>query len=218
MRLAIAVALAALLLAAPAGASERIGRCKVADSARVEARNAQLLVWSVRHRDRDDDFFTNYFACRRSSGARVPLTTTLQLLDYDEELSRVSVAGVHVAYARFSSGRGSAARVVVHDATRGTERSARVGFDPSSGAYGHAEIVPALVVARTGGVAYVVHHPFDRDRSGAPREPVGLRAFDTDGGRRLLDKGGGIDPASLRLDGGTVHWTNAGEPRSAPLR
>ena len=27
-----------------------------------------------------------------------------------------------------------------------------------------------------------------------------------------------IDPASLRLDGSTVHWTNAGEARSAPLR
>jgi hypothetical protein len=218
MRLALAMALGVLLSAAPAEASQRIGRCKLADSATVEAKGGRLLAWSVRHRDRDDDFFRNHFVCRRGSGTRIPLTTTLELLDYVEHARHVTVAGDFVAYVRSSPAwsEGSGAELVVFDAYRRSERRRVIGFDVSSGAYTLPEVVPALVLARTGSAALVVHHPSDRDRSGRPREPVGLRVFDPRG-TRLLDRGGGIDPASLRLDGYTVHWTSAGVPRSASL-
>ena len=44
---------------------------------------------------------------------------------------------------------------------------------------------------------------------------VAVRAFDASGARTLDD--GAIAPGSLRLQGSTVSWTNAGEQRSATL-
>jgi hypothetical protein len=219
LALATAAALLALVLPAPADAARRIDRCKMPDRATVEAVGGRLVVWSLRHRDRDDDFFTHYHVCRRSTGKRFLLKETLEYLDYHTYARHVSVAGDYVGYvyADEVGNHGSYVEVIVYDTVRRRESEADIGGDFSSGAYMLPDVVPAFVLARTGVAAYVVRHPSDQDPYRRPREPVGVRVVE-DGDSRLLDKGAGIDPASLRIDGAAVHWTNAGEARSAGLR
>lgn len=220
MRLALAAALVALLLAAaPTHAAERFGRCAVPERATVGAVGGRLVVWSVEFADRWGDVIRRVTACRRTSGARVRVIEGFQDEQYSDEFTGFAVAGRYVALVDFSHGRNAAhaTAVVVFDAYRArTVRREVAGFNPPFGDSGFTT-VPALALARSGAVAYVVRHAEDRDHGGHPRERVGLRALDA-AGRRLLDKGDGIDPASLRLDGAVVSWTNAGEPRSATLR
>ena len=218
----ITLALAAVLVlavAAPAEAARYAGRCKMPDRATVEAVGGRLLVFSLVHRDSDDDHFTRYHVCRRASGRRTLLVETLQLLGYTVQARHVSVAGGHVGYVRTEAGdRGSNASAVVYDAIRGRVREVRIGVEFVSGSYHRPEAVPAFVLNRRGVAAYVVRHHDDRDpQTLRPRERVGVRVFEA-GGSRLLDKGDGIDPASLHIDATRVHWTNAGEARSAALR
>lgn len=81
-------------------------------------------------------------------------------------------------------------------------------------------IVPGLVTSPSGGAAWIELRYFgDRretsvHRSDSPAPP----GADYASGDELLDSGQGIDPASLRLDGGTVRWTDGGTERAAPLR
>lgn len=59
-----------------------------------------------------------------------------------------------------------------------------------------------------------VHHGV----GSTPEQPLGIEVWALDGlGRRMLDTGSGISPASLRLDDSTVKWDNAGVERSATL-
>ena len=213
------IALALLLLAAPARAAEPIDGCRIPDAATVEAVGGRLVVWSTAFRDRYGDVTTRHVACRRSSGARVTVIET-----YDDGIdrfaaTRFAVAGDRVAYAselldhygtQFLS-------VEVFDARR--RRLARrvyAGVDLPFGDALRASI-DALVVTRSGSVAYVKRRSSDRDYNGRVVSRVALRATDATGGR-LLDKGEGIDPASVRLRGATLSWTNDGERRSSALR
>ena len=219
MRLALVAVVALLVLAAPAAAARRIDRCKMPDRATVEAVGGRLVVFSLRHRDRDDDFFTHYHVCRRTSGKRSLLKETLEALDYNTYARHVSVAGNYVGYvyAAELGQHGSYVETVVYDSVRRRERDAAIAGDFGSGAYLLPQVVPAFVLSRTGVAAYVVRHPSDVDPSGRPREPVGVRLVEA-GDSRLLDKGAAIDPASLRIDRAGVHWTKAGQPHSAALR
>jgi hypothetical protein len=219
MRLALAAAaLTALVLAGPAEAGT-IERCRVPGHAKTEAVGGRLVAWSVAKRDQDDDLTTSYYVCRRGSGRVTFLAKGHEWLGWADYVTRVTVAGRFVAFVRTETAgkSGSIASVTVHDAASGRTVRTVIGVDWSSQAYWQPSVVQALVLTRTGALAYVIRHPHERDGRGREREQVGLRALDA-GGRRLLDKGPGIDPASLRHESSTVHWTNAGEPRSAPLR
>ena len=188
------------------------------ESATVEAVGGRLVVWSVEKVNEFDEPYSRFIACRRSSGARVRVITTLDDCCVVDELPHVRVAGRFVAYVRDQRYRGEQRlNVFVFDAF--ARRDTGFTYAAYDSPYGPPtpSSVEALVLSRTGAFAFVVRHPDEQSDEGYLRVPVGLRAFDS-GGRRLLDKGEGIDPASLRLEGGLVHWMNAGEPRSAPLR
>ena len=217
MRLAL-LALVALALALPASAAAReVAGCRVPESATVHAVGGRLVVWSTDRLDEYDDTITRVVACRRSSGARVLVTQAVEELGHAEWPYRFTVAGDHVAYAQAEVGRRFGLLVKVFDARRRRfEREVVTTWHPTVG--GELSRIESLVVTRSGSVAYVIRHLYETHvQPGGPRVPVGVRALDAHG-RRLLDKGEGIEPASLRLAGGLVHWTHAGEPRSAPLR
>jgi hypothetical protein len=216
-RLAVTV-LALLLPAAPARAAEPIGECRIPDSATVEAVGGRLVVWSTSFADRYGDVTTRHVACRRSTGSRVRVIET-----YDDGIdrftaTRFAVAGDRVAYAdEFLDHYGTQfLSIAVFDARRRrVVRRVEVGVDRPFAEPLRASI-DVLVVTRAGGIAYVKRRSSDRDENGRVVERVALRATDT-AGSRLLDKGEGIDPASVRLSGSTLTWTNAGDSRSATL-
>jgi hypothetical protein len=59
-----------------------------------------------------------------------------------------------------------------------------------------------------------VHHGMN----GAPEQPLGIEVWALDGlGRRMLDTGTDIGPASLRLEDSTVKWEKGGVEHSATL-
>lgn len=193
------------------------------ESAKVEAVGGQLVVWSEEGTDRElDEPMHRLMACRRSTGTRVQV-----FRDYHYSCSvrttRVAAAGRFVAYAQDVCRSNQVHReqtlyVGVLDAVRRrkvTRRRVAFNLPPERPPF-LSSTIDALLVTRGGSAAFVVRHPTGRPYR-SKEIPVGVRALDA-GGRRLLDKGEGIDPASLRLDGSTVHWTNAGEARSAPLR
>lgn len=216
---ALGAALLALLAAAPAAGAREVGGCRVPDSATVQAMGGRLVVWSATHVDPVwEDEITRIVACRRASGARVLVTETLVELQWAQEPYAFTVAGDHVAYAQAEMGRSFGLLVKVFDARRRKlEREAVASWHPTVG--GELSRIESLVVTRSGAVAWGIRHRYGdlQGQPGSPREPIGVRALDS-GGSRLLDKGGGVDPASLRLDGRIVRWTNADEARSAPLR
>ncbi len=214
----LALALPLLVLAAPAEA-RRIDRCELPRAAKVEGRSDRVVVWSFERLDSDGDPWGKVVACRRSTGASMRLAETWDWIGEHNAVPEVRVAGGYAAI--YQEGHD-------HYSTRfrtlwvfDVERRRRVHFDwiVFDPPFGEAIQggMPALVLAPTGAVAYVVRRESDRDHNGRVVARVAVRAMDA-GGRRLLDKGEGIDPASLRLDGATVSWTNGGEPRSATLR
>lgn len=211
-----ALALALVSLGTAPAQAREVGGCRVPGSATVHAVGGRLVVWSVRRLDRWDDYETRVVACRRSSGTRVVVSETLESYDFAEVPYAVTVAGDYVAYAESHSGRSFGLNVNVFDARRREYvREEVVAWHPTLG--GELARIESLVASRSGAVAFAIRHRLDRDHADRPRERLGIRALDRDG-RRLLDKGEGIDPASLRIAAGEVRWTNAGEPRSAPLR
>jgi hypothetical protein len=217
VRLAL-LALIVLALALPASAAAReVGGCRVPESATVQAVGGRLVVWSTERLDAYDDTNTRVVACLRSSGARVLVTETIEEPVYADWPYLFTVAGDHVAYAQAEVGRRFGLLVKVFDVRRKRlERDHVAAWHPTAG--GELSKIESLVLTRSGSVAWVIRHLHEvRFQPGSPRVPVGVRALDDDGSR-LLDKGEGIDPSSLRLAAGLVHWTHAGEPRSAPLR
>lgn len=207
---ALGAALLALLAAAPAAGAREVGGCRVPDAATVHAVGGRLVVWSTMRVDPVwEDEITRVVACRRSSGTRVLVTETLVELQWSQEPYAFTVAGDHVAYAQAETGRTFGLLVKVFDARRRREERSHVAtWHPTVG--GELSRIESLVLTRSGSVAWVIRHVHQPGG-------VGLRALDSDRSR-LMDKGERIDPASLRLEGGLVHWTHAGEPRSAPLR
>jgi hypothetical protein len=214
----LGAALLALLAAAPAAGAREVGGCRVPDSATVQAVGGRLVVWTTTRVDPVwEDEFTRVVACRRASGARVLVTETLVELQWSERPYAFRVAGDHVAWAQAETGRRFGLLVNVFDARRRRKEHSYVAtWHPTAG--GELSRIESLVLTRSGAVAWVIRHVHEfQYQPGTPRVPVGVRALDGDGSR-LLDKGEGIDPSSLHLEGGLVRWTNAGEARSAPLR
>jgi hypothetical protein len=68
-----------------------------------------------------------------------------------------------------------------------------------------------VALKENGAVAWIVAKGPYGDRSSE------VRKTDATGEYVLLDSGAGIDRASLTLDGSTLRWLNAGEPRAASL-
>lgn len=121
-------------------------------------------------------------------------------------------AGTVVAYAKAASYSNNEARyvMVVHNLSTG-----RVLHKVTTVTLVKPEATPisegpatALVVKSDGAVAWIVETGF----------PATYQVYAIDKtGRRMLASSPDIVPHSLALAGNTVHWTQGGEPASAPL-
>jgi hypothetical protein len=151
------------------------------------------------------------YGCERPAARPWLLASELDGVEVDR-VEHVRIAGDVVAYAEYGGFKCSGGSVNVFDLRAGRllrSRPTTNAIGPlASGCTSTARAL-RLVVRPSGAVAWT-EAPGDAGN-------VTVRALDH-AGDRLLDSGPAIDPQSLRLGAGTVTWTDAGQPRSAPLR
>jgi hypothetical protein len=202
MRTAIAIAIAALAVAAPAADAKQAKPCSRKGSATVKATKL-VRVYQVKNNDGGH----NLIGCLRSDNKR-------QLLahGYDDGLvtsgdfGHVTVAGHFVAW-----------EFTAYDIS--CKADCPPGYDPTSvhlsirdlrkrkTAHANGDVASKgkLVLTTGGSIAWTQQAASD----------VEVDAFDA-AGRRQLDHGQ-IPPGSLTLKGKIASWTNAGVPKSATL-
>jgi hypothetical protein len=211
-RVALVTAVAALLaLPARAAAADR---SHLPRGAHVLARSRIAVVYRLDIPLHGGGKSLKYLACVRSTGKKVVLDTVNEVGGYtglDFDYSRLfTLNGCLVAFASESQDHygGSGATVIVFDLRRRMQRySVYAGGQTPGGQTSRPSFTTlSLALARTGMTAWVVR------RVGIPE--VGA-ASAQGAGPVLLDRGGGIDPASLKLLGGTVSWKKDGVPQYA---
>ena len=202
MRTAVAIALAALFVAAPAADAKHAKPCSRKGSTTVRATKS-VRVYQVKNTDGGH----NLIGCLRSNNKR-------QLLahGYDDGYvtsggyDRVKVAGHFVAF-----------EFTAYDIS--CKADCPPGYDPTTvnlyirdlrkrkTTRVDGEVAPKgrLVLTTGGAIAWSQNTQTD----------VEIDAFDA-AGRRQLDHGA-IPPGSLSLSGNTASWTNAGQQKSATL-
>jgi hypothetical protein len=124
----------------------------------------------------------------------------------------VAVAGEVAAYGleRCGVDTGSSA-VVVRRLTNGRRLKSAPATTKPVGPESYVT-VRSLVVKADGAAAWIAL----ASSLLAHRQEIEVHTSDKHG-QRLLDSGGGIDPASLRLRGSKLTWTHGGARRSATL-
>jgi hypothetical protein len=189
-----AMAVAALVLCLPASADAAY--CQGANRDTM-AETSGVRVYRIARGELEG----RVIACHRRSGRKT------WLWFHGESLERYFVAPIRIKGPLVGFGAGTIGRshnqgtwVEVID-TR-TRRSL----------FSHAELdgttVRDLELTRAGSLAWIAEDDEER-------YPVRKRDA---GGRRTLDDGAGVDPASLTRTDAELHWTKDGEPRSAAFR
>jgi hypothetical protein len=200
---------------------ERHEHCRLADSETI-ARNDVVRIFShpVPAEEGPDPSYPGhaFVACRFGSGDALFIGRNQCLDAYYgcDFLEHVALAEEKVAYVtgrysgRYGPDRYSALRVL-DTATWQVEREITMqeGLDGAA-----KREFTAVALKANGSVAWIL----DRvDYTGAGNSQT-YEVWKSDGaGMVLLDSDPEIDPASLLLDGSTLTWTRAGEPRSATL-
>lgn len=127
-------------------------------------------------------------------------------------VGRVRLAGRFVAFSDHITGRwGQGFTIEVVDLRSGKRRTAW-GIPPRRDS-GQSADVESIVLRKNGSAAWM--YVF-RASPEATLERF-VAKLDGDGQARLAE-GADIEPGSLALANATVYWTQAGQPRSAPLR
>lgn len=199
-----------LFAAAPAdGAITKRPTCKQAGS-RTLAQNNVARVYEVRPSRTARD--SQLYGCRRSTGKRVLLDraaddyTTYALTYY----GNVRLAGYHVAWA--SSSIDISCKAACPPGYDGRSSSVRV-FNlrrrKGRSIPGALPLGPALVVSRSGGVAWASQNGGDN--------AVEIHASLRRGDDRVLDSGN-IEPKSLAIEITIISWIRDGAERFARLR
>jgi len=128
-------------------------------------------------------------------------------------VQRETLAGPIVAYAQSALQEASAEWwIVVRDLRNGRVlRRLPTGTinPPKPSVVGIGRAV-AIVVKSDGSVAWIVESDYETAE-------YQVHAVDKTGSR-LLATGTNIAPSSLKLTGSTLHWTQGGQPSSAPLQ
>jgi hypothetical protein len=100
--------------------------------------------------------------------------------------------------------------VVVNVARRAVLREAPAGRAVDAG-FVFSEAVSDLAVTAQGAVAWIVSH------SGFAGSGAVVMAAPPTGPAVVLDHGAGVEPQSMYIGGGEVHWVDGGANRAAPL-
>jgi hypothetical protein len=191
------------LAAAPASAARR---CSVPPGARVLDRTSEAVVWTR------GTFAT--FGCHRSAGRNRRLPNEGGGIRGEQRGSPSrpglpTLSGRYVGYVTFGSAIGDEFdRMYVYDLIRGRVKS-----------IGSSNFVRTFVLKRNGSVAWVqssIVQPADPNQDVYEVRKI---AHDERQGNVLVDRGAGIDPASLALssDRRSITWTNGGAQRTASL-
>ena len=206
MRVGVLGVVALLLVAPAAGQASRKRTACARKHSKTILDDGRGRVFSV---DRRGDA-PAYFGCIRKTGRT-------QMLDRDEDnqfgLGRFQLRSPFVAYVTSDGGSGGTFQnleVVDLEARREREVAHFVQF---SGARNLRD----YVLSRSGAIAWI-RQDYSANGSNVSDERS-LHKLDADG-RATLDPGPGVEIGSLALSakGRRVYCTNAGEPRSAPLR
>jgi hypothetical protein len=205
------LAATAVALSTLPGSAAAADHCHLPRKAHVLARSRIATVYRL---DTPTDILnTNlkYLACLHSTGRRVVLDDRANkggATGRDDAIDRVfTFSGWLVAFAvQFRDHyNGSGGAIVVVDLRQGAERYGVYVGSQFAGPYQYFSTL-SLALAPTGMTAWVVR------RTGVPE--VGAAGADG-AGPVALDRGSGIDSASLNLRDGTVSWTKDGVPQSA---
>jgi hypothetical protein len=213
---------AAALSTAQAADARSIGRCRLPERAKVEARNRTVLVYTVdgARLDWEPKPVTLLYACRRASGERLRIWYERHETDWDEHNHDYRVAGHFVAWVDSLSDHDDGARVEyisVYDVAR-----AKLTRDWYVASRDDDRVpvstISSLTLTRDGDVAWALrtydHPPLYVDVE--PRERRRVELADQFG-RVVLDAGRGIDLKSVSITGGRVRWVDQGARRSERL-
>jgi hypothetical protein len=186
----------------------------------VEARTQRVLVYTVDgvHLDWSSNPATLLYVCRRRSGERLLMWTSLHERRWDEHTHDYRIAGRYVAWVNtWSDGYGQAEYIDVYNVARG-----KLGHGWWIASRDDERVPPSrvssLTLTRDGDLAWAVktydHPPFGVEVE--PRERRRVEMADQFG-RLVLDSSLAIDLGSVSIAGGRVRWVDRGVRRSAPL-
>lgn len=193
-----------LLVASPdARTADGAQRCKPRGAGVVTA-NERVRVYRVRQMT---------YACHLGTGRRmwlgdVPFSNGPTSID----ASRIRVAGDLVGYAHEISREESIMSIRVKSVRTGRViRNADAVSQMVRPDTRFRPEVTDLELTRGGDVGWIARN--------VSLDPVQLEVFKIDGeGRQRVDVGPDVDRASLASSGSTMHWSRAGQPRSARFR
>jgi hypothetical protein len=206
------LALVPALIAVPASAKVEKSACRVPHGAKVIVRGASSVVYSTKA-ETSAGRVHRFFGCLTHPGVRTHLADIYA--GDDVRFTHFTLAGRYLVWVRTTDARPGAVHVTIPSfdlRKRRAHGTTEVDNEDAGATYGGE--VPSLVLARDGDFAYVAKTW--QFGAGSPTRQVQVRARDTSG-ERVLDSGGGIDPASLSRTGSTVSWTKDGVRRSAGL-
>jgi hypothetical protein len=208
-RLWIVPVIAALMLAFAPGADAKRRHCPA--GANPVGSNKEVRVYRGKL---EDDAYTRsatYYACLRRTGRQMRVAT--QTADHysgtEPRLWALRGHFVAVAYKHWNYLLGEDTwSLFVFD----VKARRRILSQVRSNAMGHVQAVEAMALARSGSAAFIA-----RDIIPGESSTYAVRRLDK-AGSTLLDIGADIDPGSLALRGGDIHWTHGGQDHSAPIR
>lgn len=205
LAIALLAAGSALVVAPAAQARDR---CAYA-GARVRTQTKALRLYALSRKNSQDWY---YYICVRSNGRRfrVDNRNYPDSVQYFRNKKLFAASGKFVAFALsyYVSEDVAGLSIVVLNITSGKRTEYLQDIHHVFSRPG----VPSLVLRPTGSAAWVLT-PTLLSGDVAPREVRRTASK----GDALLDSGAGIAPASLKLSGKTLSWTNAGISRTATL-
>jgi hypothetical protein len=130
-------------------------------------------------------------------------------------IDEIALAGHVVAYVvhrRVGVDTGASELIVADVARRFILRETAVGYSVDAGLVADEDLT-ALVVTPAGAVAWIAA------RHGIPIRPAAATVYAAapTSGVTVLDEGPKIDPASLKLTGSTLSWTDAAGVRTGAM-
>ncbi|HEY6397302.1 MAG TPA: hypothetical protein VIX82_07590 [Solirubrobacteraceae bacterium] len=186
----------------PAPSPTHAARCGPASARTLEA-NPAARVYVAAH--------GAVYGCAAQTG-KVSFLGNRQICFAGPRIGPISLAGRLAAYALQRCGTDtSSSDVVVRDLADGKVLTNRAAISRVPGPESFAS-VGKIVVKRDGSIAWSA----GVSSIGHPSEVFEVHRVDRRG-PALLDSGGAIAAASLRLRGSTVTWSDHGQPRSARL-
>jgi hypothetical protein len=194
--------------------------CRPKDSETV-AENAFARVYTIEEVDEAEgerDVYTRFFVCHFASDVSHYIGQHFYPYSGYFYVEHVVLAEEKAAYVTgFTDNRyedeNRFTLVVLDTASFTFERQLRFESPSSSNRYLEIE---GIVLKPNGSVAWILERQV-WDFNNPYNQTYGVWKSDAGDDAELLDSGSDIDPRSLTLNGSTLTWTRAGEPRSATL-